>query len=78
MGRPTLNWKGLIFNDCEILAPVNEDYVRGIDLWNIKCPYDNNIFEAKPVDIKSGKFKHCGCRASISYPSGHISIIGNF
>ena len=61
MGRPTLNWKGLIFNDCEILAPVNEDYVRGIDLWNIKCPYDNNIFEAKPVDIKSGKFKHCGC-----------------
>ena len=36
MSRQLINWKGLIFNGCEILDPVDEDHVAGKDKWNIK------------------------------------------
>lgn len=60
-----INWKGLIFNGCEILNPVDENKIRGRDNWIIKC-HCKRIFKTMPVSISSNHTKSCGCLADIS------------
>jgi hypothetical protein len=60
MGRPLINWKGLIFNGCEVLTPINESKKTCNDRWNIKC-HCGKIFEARLEHLKSGNIKSCKC-----------------
>lgn len=55
-----INWKGQIFNNCEILTPVDPWNVRSEHLWKVKC-YCGNIFETTPHSLKRELTKSCGC-----------------
>lgn len=58
-----INWKGLIYNGCEILTPVDENKVTGIDYWNIKCHCGKIFSTARPISLKQNLTKSCGCLA---------------
>ena len=62
-----INWKGLIFNECEILDPVDENKKTCIDKWKIKC-HCGKEFQASPNNLrKLNNTTSCGCNSFKSY-----------
>lgn len=56
--KPTLQWSGKIFNNCEILKPVDNALIKCIDWWWVKC-YCGNIFKSTAHSLTKQAVKSC-------------------
>ena len=52
--------EGQIINGVTLIKYLGSDKY-GHNLWECKCPYDNNIFKAREDAVKNGNTTSCGC-----------------
>lgn len=60
MSKQCIAWSGKVFNNCEILNPIDKTLIKSIDWWYTKC-HCGNIFKATPHDLKRGNTISCKC-----------------
>lgn len=50
-------------NNIKAISPSHQNS-HGVWIWNFECPLCNDIFQALPANVKSGKITSCGCSSS--------------